>query len=185
MAGQALSAFAFSIVILIMLAQTAPLSSVITSHHLHDLGKFLFAFLMMWAYLSFSQFLIIWSANIVEEIPHYLIRWEDGYQWLSAFIIVGHFVLPYSLLLSRDTKRDWKRLRLVALWILAARVVDYYWHVAPEFHPAGLSIGLLDFALPIAIGGIFLALFAVSLKGRALLPVHDAGLPKALAHHVH
>jgi hypothetical protein len=185
MVGQGLSAFAFAIVVLIMLSQTAPLNRVITQHHLHDLGKFLFAFLMLWAYLTFSQFLIIWSANVVEEIPHYLIRWDSGYQWVSMFMIVGHFALPYCLLLSRDVKRDWKRLRLVAFWVLGARVVDYYWHVAPEFHPEGLSLGLLDFALPIAIGGIFLSLFAVNLKGRALLPVNDLGLPKALAHHVH
>ncbi|HXG88482.1 MAG TPA: hypothetical protein VNJ02_09120 [Vicinamibacterales bacterium] len=185
MAGQGLSAMAFAIVIVIMLSQTAPLNHVITHHHLHDLGKFLFAFLMLWAYLSFSQFLIIWSANVVEEIPHYLIRWEDGYQWLSGFIIIGHFIVPYVLLLSRDVKRDWKRLRVIALWILFARIVDYYWHVAPEFHKEGLSIGLLDLATPLAIGGIFLALFAANLKGRSLLPVNDPGLPKALAHHVH
>ena len=79
-----------------------------TSAHLHDLGKLLFAFLMLWAYLTFSQFLIIWSANVVEEIPHYLIRWDGGYQWVSAFMIVLHFALPYALLLSRDIKRDWQ-----------------------------------------------------------------------------
>jgi hypothetical protein len=183
--GQGLSAMAFAILVVIMLSQVAPMNRVITSHHLHDLGKFLFAFLMMWAYLSFSQFLIIWSANIPEEIPHYLIRWDSGYQWVSAFIIVGHFALPYALLLSRDVKRNWRRLRVLAGWILAARIVDYYWHVAPEFHDSGLDLGLLDFAVPIAIGGIFLALYAVNLRGHALLPVNDPGLQKALAHHVH
>ena len=185
MVGQGLSALSFAIVILIMLAQSAPLQGVISSAHLHDLGKLLFAFLMLWAYLTFSQFLIIWSANVVEEIPHYLARWDNGYQWVSAFMVLLHFALPYALLLSRDIKRDWKRLRLVATWVLAARVVDYYWHVAPEFHTGGVSIGLLDVAVPIAIGGIFLALFAANLKTRALLPVNDPGLAKALAHHVH
>ena len=77
--GQGLSAFAFGICVLVMLSQTAPLNRVLTPHHFHDLGKFLFAFLMLWAYLSFSQFLIIWSANIPEEIPHYLNRWENSY----------------------------------------------------------------------------------------------------------
>lgn len=185
MAGQGLSAMAFSIAILIMLAQTAPLNRVITAHHLHDLGKFLFAFLMLHAYLSFSQFLIIWSANLAEEIPHYLVRWDSGFQYVSIFIIVGHFALPYALLLSRDVKRDFQRLRLIALWVLMARVVDYYWHVAPEFHPDGLDIGLLDLATPVAIGGVFLALFAANLRQHALLPVRDPGLPKALEHHVH
>ena len=185
MVGQALSAFAFAIVMVIMLSQVAPLNRVITHHHLHDLGKFLFAFLMLHAYLSFSQFLIIWSANVAEEIPHYLVRWDSGYQYVSIFIIVGHFALPYVLLLSRDVKRDFRRLRAIATWILFARLVDYYWHVAPEFHRERLSLGILDFATPIAIGGVFLALYAANLKKHALLPLNDPGLPKALAHHVH
>jgi hypothetical protein len=183
--GQGLSAMAFAIVILIMLAETPPLNRVITPHHLHDLGKLLFAFLMLWAYLSFSQFLIIWSANLVEEIPHYLTRWDGGWQWVSVFVIVLQFALPYALLLSRDLKRDARRLRIIATWILATRIVEYYWQVAPEFNSASVNLSLLDFGLPIAIGGIFLALFAVNLRGRSLLPVNDPGLAKALTHHVH
>jgi hypothetical protein len=185
MVGQGLSAFAFAIAIVIVLSQTAPLNRVVTSHHLHDLGKLLFAFLMLHAYLSFSQFLIIWSANLAEEIPHYLVRWDSGYQYISVFMIVGHFALPYALLLSRNIKRDFRRLRLIAMWVLFARVVDYYWHVAPEFHHDGLTLGILDFATPIAVGGVFLALFAANLRKYSLLPVNDPGLPKALAHHVH
>jgi hypothetical protein len=184
-AGQGLSAFAFSAVVLILLAQSAPLNRVVTVHHLHDLGKFLFAFLMLHAYLSFSQFLIIWSANLAEEIPHYLVRWDHGFQYLSIFMIVGHFAVPYVLLLSRETKRSFGRLRLIAMWILFARLVEYFWHVAPEFHHESLVIGVLDIATPLAVGGIFLALFAASLKKYPLLPVHDPGLGKALVHHVH
>jgi hypothetical protein len=185
MVGQGLSGLALAIVVLIVLAQSAPLSRVITSHHLHDLGKLLFAFLMLHAYLSFSQFLIIWSANVAEEIPHYLIRWDSGFQWVSIFIIVGHFAVPYALLLSRDLKRSFSRLRLIAAWILFARLVDYFWHVAPEFHPDGLAVGILDVATPIAVGGVFLALFAANLKKHSLLPLRDPDLQKALALHVH
>jgi hypothetical protein len=185
MVSQGLSAMAFAIVIVIMLAQTAPLNRVITSAHLHDLGKFLFAFLMLWAYLTFSQFLIIWSANLKEEIPHYLVRWENGYQYVSLFMLVLYFAVPYALLLSRDVKRDWRRLRVVATWLLLMRIVDYYWHVAPELQTEGLSLGLLDVAVPIALGGIFLSLYASNLRAHSLLPVNDPGLPKALAHHVH
>jgi hypothetical protein len=184
-AGQGLSAFAFSITVLIALSHTAPLNRLVTPHHLHDLGKFLFAFLMMHAYLSFSQFLIIWSANLSEEIPHYLIRWDSGYQYVSIFMIVGHFAVPYALLLSRNMKRNAFRLRLIATWILFARIVDYYWHVAPEFHPEHLDLGILDAATPIALGGVFLALFAANLRKFSLLPVNDPDLAKALAHHVH
>ena len=183
--GQGLSAMAFAIVVLIMLAERPPLNGVITHHHLHDLGKLLFAFLMLWAYLSFSQFLIIWSANLVEEIPHYLTRWDGGWQYVSIFVIVLQFALPYSLLLSRNIKRDARRLRIIAMWILATRVVEYYWQVAPEFNSASMTISLLDIGLPIAIGGIFLGVFAVHLRRRSLLPVGDPDLPKALALHVH
>lgn len=183
--GQGLSAFAFGITVLVMLSQTAPLNKVLTTHHFHDLGKFLFAFLMLWAYLSFSQFLIIWSANLPEEIPHYLNRWDNNWKYLSVFIIIGHFILPYALLLSRDLKRNMAKLRIIATWILIARVADYYWHVAPEFHHDGYSFSLLDLAVPVALGGIFITIFVSQLAGRSLLPVHDAGLEKALTHHVH
>ncbi len=183
--GQGLSAFAFGIIVLLMLAQTAPLNKVITTHHFHDLGKLLFAFLMLWAYLSFSQFLIIWSANLPEEIPHYINRWDNSWRWLSVFIVVGHFIVPYTLLLSRDLKRNMFQLRVIATWLLCARWADYYWHVAPEFHHDGFSFSLLDFALPLALGGIFLSLFVSQLSGRSLLPVNDAQMEKALHHHVH
>ena len=91
MVGQGLSALAFAIVDPDDAGADAPLNRVVTRAHLHDLGKLLFAFLMLWAYLTFSQFLIIWSANVVEEIPHYLIRWDGGYQWVSVFMILLHF----------------------------------------------------------------------------------------------
>jgi hypothetical protein len=183
--GQGLSAFAFGIVVLVMLSQTSPLNRVLTTHHFHDLGKFLFAFLMLWAYLSFSQFLIIWSANIPEEIPHYLTRWDHGWQWVSAAIIVLHFILPYSLLLSRNLKRSPQRLRVIATWIICVRLLDFYWHVAPEFNEGALSISVLDIALPLALGGVFLSLFVSQLRSRSLLPLKDPGLEKALTHHVH
>ena len=183
--GQGLSAFAFGICVLVMLAQVAPLNRVITTHHFHDLGKLLFAFLMLWAYLSFSQFLIIWSANIPEEIPHYLNRWENSWKYLSIFIVVGHFIVPYSLLLSRDLKKNSRKLFVIAVWLLCARVTEYWWHVAPELHKDGLTVGLLDVALPLALGGIFISLFVAQLGGRSLLPVNDPQLDKALHHHVH
>ena len=183
--GQGLSAFAFGIVVLLLLAQTTPLNKVLTKHHFHDLGKLMFAFLMLWAYLSFSQFLIIWSANLPEEIPHYLNRWENSWRWLSVFIVVGHFMIPYALLLSRDLKRNMGQLRIVATWILCARFADYYWHVAPEFHHEGFNMSLIDIALPLAIGGIFISLFVSQLGGRSLLPINDPQMEKALHHHVH
>ena len=167
------------------LSKEQPFNHVINASHFHDLGKFLFAFIMLWAYLSFSQFIIIYSANTQEEIPHYWIRSQNGWQYVGWVLVIFHFVLPYVMLLARDVKRDWSRVSLIATWIVAIRVVDYYWHVSPEFHHEGLSPTLLDVALPIALGGIFVMLFAMQLKGRPLLPLNDAGLAKALTHHTH
>lgn len=184
-AGWGLSALAFTIFILARLSKEKPMDHVVNASHFHDLGKFLFAFIMLWAYLSFSQFLIIYSANTQEEIPHYWIRSQNGWQYVGWALVLLHFVLPYVTLLARDVKRDWARVSTVALWVVGIRVVDYYWHVAPEFHQDGLALSLIDVALPIALGGLFVMLFAMQLKGRPLLPLNDAGLQKALTHHTH
>lgn len=183
--GQGLSALAFTIAVLIMLAGVPPLDRVVNSSHLHDLGKLLFAFLMLWAYLSFSQFLIVYSANLAEEVPHYLVRASGGWPVVGWGLVLLHFVLPYSLLLSRDLKRDFRRLRIIAVWIVVVRLLDYYWHVAPEFHTTGVAVTLLDAALPIALGGVFVGAYAAQLRGRPLLPLQDPGLESALAHHTH
>lgn len=184
MTGQGLAALAFAINVLVLLMGTAPMNRVLNPSHFHDLGKLLFAFLMLWAYLMFSQFLIVYSANLAEEVPHYLSRSQGGYQYVTMILILLHFAVPYALLLSRDVKRDVTRLRLVAAWLIVMRIVDYYWQVAPEYHET-LSASVVDVALPIALGGIFVTLFAMRLKGQPLMPLHDAGLEKALTHHVH
>jgi hypothetical protein len=184
MTGQGLAALAVAINVLVLLRSSAPLERVLNASHFHDLGKLLFAFLMLWAYLAFSQFLIVYSANLIEEVPHYIARSQGGYQYITIALIVAHFIVPYAILLSRDVKRDTIRLRVVAAWLLLMRVVDYYWQVVPEFHQT-MSPTLLDVALPIALGGIFVTLYAMRLQSQPLLPVHDAGLDKALTHHVH
>jgi hypothetical protein len=183
--GMGLSALAFAIFILARLSKERPMDHVVNPSHFHDLGKLLFAFIMLWAYLSFSQFLIMYSANTQEEIPHYWVRSQNGWQFVGWVLVIFHFVLPYVLLLSRDIKRDWSRVSRIALWMVGIRLVDYYWHVAPEFHTGGLSVSLLDLALPIALGGVFVTFFAMELRGRPLLPLQDAGLAKALTHHTH
>lgn len=184
MVGQGLAALALAITVLVFLMSSEPMNRVLSEHHFHDLGKLLFAFLMLWAYLSFSQFLIVYSANLAEEVPHYIARWNGGWQYVTVAIIVLHFVAPYALLLSRDIKRGITRLRLIAVWLLVMRVVDYHWQVMPEFHPT-FGISPLDVGLAIGLGGIFLTIYAMRLKSQPLMPLHDAGLEKALTHHVH
>jgi hypothetical protein len=126
MAGQGLAAFALGISVLVMLSKTEPMNRVLTEHHFHDLGKFLFAFLMLWTYLMFSQYLIVYSANLQEEVPHYIDRNNGGYEYVTYALMGLHFAVPYALLLSRDVKRGIGSLRLIAVWLLVMRVVDYY-----------------------------------------------------------
>ena len=174
--GQVLSAFAFVIAIASILMRFKPLSDVITSIHVHDLGKLMFAFVMIWAYLAFSQFLIIWSGNLPEEIPWYKHRLTHGWQVLGLVLVVLHFALPFLLLLSRDLKKNPRILAWIALGILLMRVIDLFWTVGPEFHTEGLAVHVLDILLPVGMGGIWLAFFFRQLKGWPLVPVNDPNL---------
>ena len=181
-AGQVLSAFAFVIAVAAILVQYRPFSEVISPAHFKDLGNFVLAFVMIWAYLSFSQFLIIWAGNLPEETPWYIHRLNKGWQYTAILLVVFHFALPFLILLSRNLKRNPKLLVIVALGILVMRLVDLYWLVAPEFHPNGLHLHYLDFLLPIGLGGIWVALFLWQLKKRPLLAFNDPNLPEAHAH---
>ncbi|HJY86183.1 MAG TPA: hypothetical protein VKE24_05030 [Candidatus Acidoferrales bacterium] len=178
--GQLLSALAFAIVMIALLSTYGPLGRVLEPWHVHDLGKLLLAFVMVWAYLAFSQLLIIWSGNLPEEIPWYLNRLEGGWRWVGVALILFHFALPFSLLLSRDLKRRAPALALVAILVLVMRVVDLFWLTAPEFSPGQFRIDWMDIAVPIGVGGIWLAFFARELKTRPLLPVRDPELAAAL-----
>jgi hypothetical protein len=183
MGGQGVSGFAFLIVAAVLLARREPFSHVVRKPHLHDWGKLMFAFVMLWAYFNFSQFLIIWSANLPEEIPWYLRRMSGGWGGAGLVLVILHFVVPFALLLSRDLKRDSGRLIKVAALLLAMRVLDLYWIVAPTVHDAGHhEIPWMYFIAPIGLGGIFTWVFFSQLKKRPLLPVGDPTLEEAIAH---
>ena len=171
--GQGLAALAFVIVATVLLSGQEPLRGAITPQQLHDLGNLLLAFVMLWAYIAFSQFLIIWSGNLPEEIPWYINRMQGGWGVLAAILIVFHFVAPFLLLLSRSTKRRARVLAMVATGILAMRIIDLFWLTAPAFHPRSFSLHWMDLLLPIGLGGIWLAVFLWHLKRRPLLPLHD------------
>jgi len=166
---------------LFMIGQAPPLSAVANADTLHDLGKLMLAFIMVWAYFSFSQFLIIWSGNLPEEIPWYLRRFQGGWRLVGLFLVVFHFVVPFLILLSRGVKRRAKMIGMVALAILAVRVVDLFWLVRPEFPHTGLDLHWLDFTLPIGIGGVWLGVFARQLKTRPLLPLGEPEVRDMLA----
>lgn len=177
--GQIISAMAFVVLVVLMLGKRKPMEGLYQPKHLHDYGKLLFAFVMLWAYFSISQFLIIWSGNLPEEIGFYQGRTAGGWRWLSLLLVVFHFVVPFLLLLSSERKRDVKRLAPVALLLLVMRWVDLYWLVAPA-HRATLGVHWLDLAAPVGLGGLWLWAFFGELGKRTLLPVRDPFLPLAL-----
>lgn len=181
MGGQGLSAMAFIIAVVVVLSQYKPLSEVIKPRHLHDLGKLMLAFLMLWAYFSFSQFLIIWAGNLPEEIPWYVRRLQSPWKWVGLALVVLQFALPFVLLLSRDLKRNARRLVVVATAVIVMRLVDLIWMTGPEFHEGAFRIHWMDVIMPIGLGGLWLAYFAYQLKARPLLPIGDPFLEEALA----
>jgi hypothetical protein len=183
--GQGLSAFAFVIAMLALLAETPPLASYLTPRHFHDLGKLLFAFVMLWAYLSFSQFLIVWGGNLTEEVPWYLERTRGPWGYVALLIVFGHFALPFTLLLSRDLKRNRSLLSKVAIGILLMRFVDLLWLVAPNFEHHGFPFHWMDLAIPVGLVGVWVFLFTRNLRSRTLLPLTDPYFKEAFAHEAH
>jgi hypothetical protein len=182
LAGQGLNGLAFVITVTVILARRRPFNEVITPRHLHDLGKLMLALVMIWAYFSFSQFLIIWSGNTADEIPWYVERLNGGWQFVGLALVFGHFALPFALLLSREIKRSAQLLTGVAAAILFMRLVDLYWLVMPDYRKGAFAITWLDFAAPVALGGIWLWYFTMQLNKRPLLPIRDPHLEEALQH---
>ena len=185
-AGWGLTALALTIVVLSKVDRDNVLRGVLKPRHFHDLGKLLLAFTMLWAYLSFSQFLIIWSGNLPEEIPWYVRRTTGSWGYVAIALVIGHFALPFLLLLSQDLKKRSGLLARVAMFIILMRLVDLIWLVAPEFHAgAGIPIHWLDVTVPVGLTGIWLFLFARNLRSRAMLPVNDPYFREAFAHELH
>jgi len=180
MGGQGLSALAFLITVLVWLARRPPLRDIVLPSHFHDLANLMLAFVMLWAYFAFSQYLIIWSGNLPEEIAWYLHRLQTGWRFVAVTLVIFHFTVPFLLLLSRAVKRAPGTLVKVALAILVARLIDLFWLVAPEFHRQGISVSWMDIVLPMTLISIWVGCFLWQLRGRALLPVYDPQFEEAL-----
>ena len=180
--GQGLSALSLAVAVLAILVTREPMSGLLKASHFHDLGKLMLAFVMLWAYFSFSQFLIIWAGNLPEEIPYYLDRMRGGWHYLSLALIFGHFVLPFCLLLSQDLKKRPKLLARIAWFIVAIRLYDLIWLVAPTFNQGRFPISLANVGVPLALGGLWIFLFAGQLRKRTLVPVNDPYFKHMLAH---
>jgi hypothetical protein len=173
--GDGLATLAFGVCAIGGLRHKKPLSSYVSTARIHDIGNLMLGFVMLWAYIAFSQYLIIWSGNLPEEIPWYINRTGNGWVIIAIVLLLFHFALPFTLLLSRKTKQAVPTLLWVAGLILVMRLVDIYWQVAPAFSEQELHIHWLDLAAPVAIGGLWLAAFAWRMKDTRLVPRHDAG----------
>jgi len=184
MVGQGLATFAFMSIIAAYMSKREPFKGVTTAQQFHDLGNLMFAFTILWTYMSFSQYIIIWSGNLPEETVWYMQRSNMGGQnWLNVtYVIVAvNFVIPFLLMLFRNNKRNPDRLKLIAFWILVGRAVEYYWLIAPTFRKSATDFHWLDAATFVGVGGIWLAVFFSLLKKRPLIVKHDPRFSKFAA----
>jgi hypothetical protein len=179
-AGSALAAFAFIALMALRLRAWGFLGSTIRDSHVKDLGRWMFAFSVFWAYIAFSQYFLIWYGNLPEEILFFLHRQEGSWQAVSYFLAFGHFVVPFMILITRAAKNSPRVVGALAVWILAMHYLDLYWLVMPLLHHDGFAIGWLDLACFLFVGSAFLAVFVKIYASRALVPVGDPRLAESL-----
>jgi len=173
MVGQALTAMAFSIILLVWLSDRKPLSKIVRPAQFQDLGSFLLTFVMLWAYMEFSQYLIIWGGNLSDEIPWYLRRMEGVWGHIALLLAILGFSFPFFLLLFRHVKRRTRSLVIVAVLVLLMRLVDMYWMVLPAFGGGNIRLTWMDVVLPLGMGGVWFAYFLGQLQRMPILPLHD------------
>jgi hypothetical protein len=157
------------------------LDTVISTEHLHDIGKLLFAFTAFWAYIAFSQFFLIWYANLPEETIWYKARLEGSWTTISILLMAGHFGIPFFYLMGRAVKRRNSTLAVGGVWLLAMHFVDLYWQVMPTLHPEEVRPSALDVAAFVAVGGCFVAAAGWLMRRQALVPLRDPRLAESLA----
>jgi hypothetical protein len=184
--SEVLSAMCFAVVVERILFNYKPMSEMLTPDFVHDHGKWMLAFTMVWAYFNFSQWLIIWAGNLPAEITFYVRRLSGGWMSVGLILIFFGFVVPFALLLSRPFKRDIRRLVWLAVWLMLIRYLDLFWIIEPNFSK-NLMVTLADVVVPIAIGGIWLWYFFRNLAALPLLPAYDADAHEVLqpAHEAH
>ncbi|MGB7987311.1 MAG: hypothetical protein WCF54_19270 [Terracidiphilus sp.] len=179
--GQGYQVLAFSIIVVISLSKEEPYKTILRQTEQHDLGKLAFAFVMLNIYLAFSQFLIIWSGNLPEEIPWYLDRFMGGWGVVITLDFIFHWLIPFTLLLSRDLKRDKRRLLWICIWMVFAKAFDLFWLIEPNFKDAARNLhfswGILEYmAVPVAMTAFWIAYFCTELKARPLVQTNDPHL---------
>jgi hypothetical protein len=178
--GCILGAFALLLVLAAAVQRGGKLVHAITTEHYHDLGKLMFAFTIFWAYIGFSQYMLMWYANLPEETSWYAARQTGSWTSVSVFLLFGHFLLPFLLLMSRGVKRRRALIVTGAVWMLLMQWLDIAWMVLPSKSPAGFAPALTDLTTFVGIGGAFLAVAVRRLGAHALLPVKDPRLTESL-----
>jgi hypothetical protein len=176
--GTVLAGVAAVTLVVVYLSEAGILQGI-RADHLYSLGALMFAFVNFWAYIAFSQFLLIWYANIPEETFWYMTRWKNGWEYVSVLLIVVHFAVPYFALLAQDAKMDPRRLKVMAIWILAAHILDLYWLVMPTFSGT-VSVGWVDLGIPLVAAGLPIVVLAFFMKRIPLVPTGDPKLERAL-----
>ncbi|MEM9355311.1 MAG: quinol:cytochrome C oxidoreductase [Pseudomonadota bacterium] len=182
-AGAVVAVFATLTLVSSLLQRFGYLDRAITVEHYHDLGKLLFGFMFFWAYIAFSQFLLIWYANIPEETVWYLHRQQHGWQYVGILLIVGHFLLPFFGLMSRAARRKKSVLVFWSVFLLAMHWGDLYWLIIPTISPAGVSLGAMELLTFVGVGVIWVGAFVGKLEGTTLIPTGDPHLGESLAFH--
>ncbi len=188
-AASILAFFAFMILSTQALQAAGVMKQAITTEHFHDLGKLLFGYTVFWAYIAFSQFVLIWYANIPEETEFYLVRLSGGWEYLSYGLPIAHFFVPFLFLISRHIKRNRVALAAGAIWTLVLHFVDLYWLVMPNYgahggghHEPHLSFTYTDFTAVLGVGGALLAVFGYLLTKNKAVAINDPRLGESLAH---
>jgi hypothetical protein len=180
----------FSFLALVTIAgKRAGLGQVLNAEHRHDIGKLLFGFVVFWAYMAFSQYMLIWYANMPEETNFFAKRLAGSWSTAGIVLAIGHFVVPFFFLMPRAFKRNGKALAAASVWLLAMHLLDLYWLVMPnlmrpdllpDLQPTDMTSILLVAAAVIGCCGVFLAAFGFALKRQALVPLRDPRLPESL-----
>ena len=181
--GAVVGFLAFVTLAALALERVGLLRDKITEEHYHDLGKLLLGFTMFWAYIAFSQYLLIWYANIPEETGWYLVRQNGGWQWVSLLLLFGHFVLPFFGLMSRGAKRTRVTLAGWSAWLLVMHWVDLSWLAMPSYSPTRVPFGVIDLLVLAGVSGLFAAMIGRVVGNRALVPVRDPRLRESLSFH--
>jgi hypothetical protein len=177
--GQVISAICFAVVVERILADYKPMSQMLKPDFVHDHGKWMLAFTMVWAYFNFSQWLIIWAGNLPTEISFYLTRTRGGWSTVGAFLSLFGFAIPFVILLSRPFKRDIRKLAWLAGWILFIRWVDLFYIIEPNFSKT-LHVTIADIVVSLAIGCLWMGVFFRNLGSLPLLPAYDPSAVEVL-----